>query len=57
LREFCGLGRNGPNLYGSILIGPLTVEALQDHVGAVVDGDWGTDTTRHLQVTLNAERF
>jgi lysozyme family protein len=39
------------------VIGPVTVRALQVHVGAESDGIWGGQTTQALQHALNAGRF
>jgi hypothetical protein len=39
------------------IIGPVTVKALQAHVGAAQDGQWGPLTTEALQRALNAGRF
>lgn len=60
-------GRMGPLTLAALqraLVVPVTeerdtatVKALQRHVGARVDGDWGPDTTRKLQVALNEGRF
>jgi len=38
-------------------IGPVTVQALQRHVSAALDGVWGPETTRHFQESLNASSF
>lgn len=41
-------------------IGPVTVKALQKHVGAPAsgqDGQWGINTTKLLQTALNAGKF
>jgi hypothetical protein len=37
--------------------GRTATRALQKHVGATVDGDWGPSTTRHLQTALNQHKF
>jgi hypothetical protein len=39
------------------MIGPVTVKALQAHVGATQDGEWGRLTTEAMQRALNAGRF
>jgi hypothetical protein len=38
-------------------IGPVTIRALQRHVGVAQDGFWGPMTTEGLQRTLNAGTF
>jgi peptidoglycan hydrolase-like protein with peptidoglycan-binding domain len=38
-------------------LGPQTIRALQAHTGAGIDGQWGHDTTAHLQMALNAGTF
>jgi murein L,D-transpeptidase YcbB/YkuD len=35
------------------MIGPVTIRALQNRVGATPDGVWGPETTRKLQTYLN----
>jgi hypothetical protein len=47
---------NGPVDADGVL-GSQTVRALQAHVGSTVNGQWGADTTSHLQQTLNRGAF
>lgn len=38
-------------------VGPVTIKALQKHLGAAQDGVWGADTTRRLRTALNNQTF